>query len=352
MNLRTWSPHVARNRVDSRSAFTLVELLVVISIIGVLVSLLLPAVQAARESARRMSCSNNIRQFGLAMHTYHDTFNSLPLPGMSFVEPIPLANSITSAHSWGMALLPFIEQQNLYDQYTTGPQGFHNNPVKMALGAVNIPTFECPSDVSSSKEPFSPDPNWQFPDGSRGSLARGNYAINAGSGNAFSLADYALRRERGPFHFGGRTARPGPIAAVFADIRDGLSNVVLLSELVAGDSAVDSRGVWAYATGAYFSGGAATDSGMAIFLGPNGNALEDIRMDRPGLCGHEGEVDRQLRCAQGGEFGFQTARSRHPGGVQVCLGDASVRFVSNTIDIPVWRIRLAIASGATPPDWD
>ena len=96
--------------------FTLVELLVVIAIIGVLVALLLPAVQAAREAARRSSCSNNLKQVGLAMHNYNDTFQILPKPGFHNRDIIVNASSSSSSQSWAVAILPYLEQQAIYDE--------------------------------------------------------------------------------------------------------------------------------------------------------------------------------------------------------------------------------------------
>src|SRR5258708_30049909 len=125
-----------------RRGFTLVELLVVIAIIGVLVALLLPAVQAARESARRMQCQNNLKQMGLAMHTFHDTNQCLP----------PCAQSNT-ANRWGwqVAILPFIEQSSLFQQLgapdltTTASMPFPATPIVQ----MKIPTYRCPTDLTT-----------------------------------------------------------------------------------------------------------------------------------------------------------------------------------------------------------
>src|SRR5947209_10191645 len=124
--------------------FTLVELLVVIAIIGVLVALLLPAVQAAREAARRMSCSSNLRQLGLAMHSYHDTHKILPYTTAAW-GPSGVTNSVDNrGWSWNSFILPYIEQQAMYSQINFGdfvPVG--NNRL---LIRNPIPIAVCPSD--------------------------------------------------------------------------------------------------------------------------------------------------------------------------------------------------------------
>ena len=136
-------------RRGTRSGFTLVELLVVIAIIGVMVGLLLPAVQAAREAARRMSCSNNMKQIGLGMHNYHDSLRSFPLGSYNLRETWPASGS-----NWRALLLPYIEQSPLYDQLqftatssfmaggAAGANALLGNEV---LRELLIPTYRCPS---------------------------------------------------------------------------------------------------------------------------------------------------------------------------------------------------------------
>jgi len=333
-----------RQPVAKSDGFTLVELLVVIAIIGVLVALLLPAVQQAREAARRMSCSNNLKQIGLAMHNYHDTYNILPLPGLHYRDSYPNASSTSSAHSWAVLLLPFVEQSGLHDMYdftlAGSNRGFRDNPMNCVVGTTELPGYKCPSD-SGRKVGFHRTSSWALPDGSRAYLARGNYGINCGAGNGVSRTDYRIRQSRGPFHFGGTSAA---YSATFAEIRDGLSNTVLLGEVIAGETDRDIRGVWAYSTGMWISGGEPSYRDDRILLRPNGNALDDRQKDRPGTCGHAADIDRHLRCEDGGSRGFQTARSYHPGGVMTCNADGSVKFVAETIDLQNWLISLAAAS--------
>src|SRR5437762_7032383 len=127
------SPH--RNVERRRAAFTLVELLVVIAIIGVLVALLLPAVQAAREAARRSQCTNNLRQMAIGLHNYHDVNQSFP------INYRPVTNG---PYSWMQAILPYIEQANLYNQITIcGIQSLPNNTL---VAHTVIKTYRCPSD--------------------------------------------------------------------------------------------------------------------------------------------------------------------------------------------------------------
>ena len=339
-----------------RGAFTLVELLVVIAIIGVLVGLLLPAVQQAREAARRMSCQNNLKQVSLAMHNYNDTFNRLPKPGFHNRDIIVNASSTSSSQGWAVGILPYVEQSAMFEQFdfraTGGPRGFRDNPVTLALLQQEIATYRCPSD-GDNKELFSPSSSWTLPDGSRGGIARGNYGINCGAGNAFSRTDFRITETRGPWHFGGSgSPSPGePYGAKFSEIRDGLSNTIMLAELIAGTGRNDIRGAWAYASGMYVSGGEPSYRENRILIGPNGIALDDLRMDRPGRC-NSSNLDRQLRCTSGGSRGFQTSRSRHAGGVQVAMCDGSVKFVTESIDLANWLNFLAMADGNVTPSLD
>jgi len=311
-----------------RQGFTLVELLVVIAIIGVLVALLLPAVQQAREAARRMSCGNNLKQLGIALHNYHDTYNTLPMGGFHKLEGNGgNATSTSWAHNWVTMTLPFIEQSNLHDQYNFSADRAREGGNDVVV-TVDIASLKCPSD-SGYKEKWA---------NSGANFARGNYAGNAGAGNAFSQTDFRLRKERGPFSMGRQHATN------FSAITDGTSNTMLVAEIVAGERNGDVRGAWAYPTGTFICGGQPSYSDPRIFLRPNGNALDDNLRDRPGRCSADND-DRHLRCVAGNNRSFQTARSMHPGGVQITYCDASVKFIPETVDLVVWRTMLAQASG-------
>jgi prepilin-type N-terminal cleavage/methylation domain-containing protein len=132
----------------NRSAFTLVELLVVIAIIGVLVSLLLPAIQAAREAARRSQCQNNMRQLGIATHSYHDSKKKLP----SSVRPFA---SFTVRAGAFVLLLPYLERDDLFDQYDFGVSWSHAN--NLPISATRMSTFECPSSPTQGTKDHNPD---------------------------------------------------------------------------------------------------------------------------------------------------------------------------------------------------
>lgn len=306
--------------------FTLIELLVVIAIIAVLIGLLLPAVQKVREAAARSTCQNNLKQLGLGMHNFHDSNGSFPIAGTHNVGNSSSSGSTSYAEGWAVYLLPFIEQANLHDLYNFNSDRARDNP--QVVGA-NIPNMKCPSDAER-KDPWS----------NSVPFAKGNYAVNCGAGNAFVNADFNLKRQRGPFHIGLR------YGAEIAAIEDGTSSTILLAELVAGDRSGDVRGVWSYPTGSYISGGqpASVAAADRILLPPNGNALDDNLMDQPGRCSADGE-DRWLRCVSGGNQAFQTARSKHSGGVNVCMADGSVRFIRDNIVLQTWLNLLAMADG-------
>ena len=310
-----------------RDGFTLIELLVVIAIIAILVALLLPAVQQAREAARRSSCKNNLKQLGLALHNYHDTHNRFPPSGIHNRDGHGAAATSSSwGPSWMILVLPYLEQGPLYDLYdfnqVRSRDGSNPNVV-----IVDIATIKCPSDGGEKQKWTNSVP-----------YARGNYAANCGAGNAFSTADFDQRSVRGPF------AMSRYYGAKMADIEDGTSNTALVAEIIAGERTGDVRGAWAYPSGMYFSGGNQMTDTPRIALTPNANALNDTLRDQPSSCSAESD-DRQLRCSSGGSRSFQTSRSKHAGGVQITLADGSTRFISENIASETWFRLLSQADG-------
>jgi len=280
--------------------FTLVELLVVIAIIGVLVALLLPAVQQAREAARRIQCSNNLKQLGLALHNYHDTHNSFPA-----------GNYGCCFGTWQMAILPFIEQGAMHDIYVYTLMYDATNGVRYGhapntqVTRVRLSALTCPSDMENS--PIS-------------SITSHNYATNYGN------TGYAQQANLNGVVFGG--APFAPVSATsnkffgFRQIVDGTSNTLLAAEVLQGQG-TDLRGFtwWGSA------------SGFTAYLPPN--ATEP---DRPASnCINTPLLGLPCAAATTENPNMLGSRSRHPGGVQTVLCDASVRFIPETIDIFTWR---------------
>jgi prepilin-type N-terminal cleavage/methylation domain-containing protein len=350
-------------RLETRRGFTLVELLVVIAIIGVLVGLLLPAVQAAREAARRTQCTNNLKQVGLAMHNYHDSYRSLPAPGFEWgggivrnrcratrgvaiggLQPLD-ASSVNHGQSWVLGVLPQLEQQALQDSFYAAARTLNSQwdsprscwfslgttPPDHALVPVlgtELPFLRCPSD-SGFKGGYAVSPGVE--------ITRINYGVNAGPSPAASWQEPAYRTneaDRGPFSFG----VAWEYCADFAAITDGSSNTILLGELIAATNEADTRGAWAYSSGPFVNGGAV--------IRPN-----SLSQDHPPRCGHQGSTNRHLVCSGNHAVAFQTSRSYHPGGVHICLADGAVRFVNESIDEVVWRNLMAMSDGQTIADF-
>ncbi len=303
--------------------FTLVELLVVIAIIGVLVALLLPAVQAAREAARRMQCSNHLRQLGIASHNHHDTHLALPVG----YDARPYAPSPTTTYRWSSLahLTPFIEQGNvrstldltlpLFGPASVSFDVFPQN--KLAVGT-KIPIFLCPSDHGRTVTPDRAPTNYMA---CAGSGANGGILVNAD----------------GVFYADSKST--------FGDVRDGTTNTVFFSESTLGNGQADVSGTApADLTRVYVSYSAATpitDSSCGGSPGPWRNTRNYCWADggvTSAVYNHYFSPNAKTADCHGRVSpGWKAARSNHPGGVNVTLGDGSVRFVNDTVDLLLWR---------------
>ncbi len=296
----------------ARSAFTLIELLVVIAIIAVLIGLLLPAVQKVREAANRMKCTNNLKQIGLALHNYHDTENRLPSSDLR-----------GNGYSVQSRVLPYLEQDNLHRLIDfSRPNGDAAN-ARARLTALT--GYRCPSDVEN-------------PLPATGGAT--NYFANFGSAIAFVDAypgpNDALPRPNGVF-FSNSNLK-------FADVTDGLSNTAFFSERVLADG---SNAIVSPLEDVFFPKSSPTTPDEAL---QQCRALDittlanqaPVFMGAPWINGQH----RYQHVSPPNErsCGFfipgratMPATSRHAGGVNVLLGDGSVRFVSNSVNLEVWR---------------
>jgi prepilin-type processing-associated H-X9-DG protein len=295
-----------------------VELLVVIAIIGVLVALLLPAVQAAREAARRMQCSNNLKQFGLAMQNYHDTFLLLPCAG----------NAKTKRFGWTSQLWQFYEQTGISSNYNY-QLAFYEAPntVKNTFNGVlctKIKMYYCPSD--------RPNAMWQ---GDTYWRTRGNYVVNWGPITQ-PYTPPGPPQFAAPFGYTDFSSVTLPRQTRFAEITDGLSNTVLMSEVTFPkmDTSKDQRGDINNNDGANRFMTINTPNRGTDFMG--GQWCE-TRVDAP--------------CTPNAANQHYTARSRHPKGVMVALCDGSVRFASNNVALATWQGVSTMNGGESLGNW-
>jgi prepilin-type N-terminal cleavage/methylation domain-containing protein/prepilin-type processing-associated H-X9-DG protein len=305
-----------------RHAFTLVELLVVIAIIGVLVALLLPAVQTAREAARRSQCQNNLKQIGLAMHNYEDTFKALPGG---------VGRWGCCWGTWQVRVLPFMEQKNLSDLYQNSDG---NDATGIRYGAApnstNVTTKRIKSLTCPSDKPNAPISN----------ITNHNYAVNFGNTSFFQATLSGVPFLGAPFRaYPGSTSDDGPInsaqVATFvnvygvpvrlAEITDGTSNTLMIAEVRQGQGN-DLRGFtwWGGASGIVTSFPPNTSLQDAV---TGGNCQNNLLTNPP--CNALPATQTAPR--------RMAARSRHPSGVQVTYCDGHVAFVPNTINFNLWQ---------------
>jgi prepilin-type N-terminal cleavage/methylation domain-containing protein/prepilin-type processing-associated H-X9-DG protein len=309
-------------------AFTLVELLVVIAIIGILVALLLPAIQAAREAARRSQCVNNLKQLGIAMHNYHDTYQTLP-PG----------NHSCCWGTWQMSILTFIEERQLSDMYTWLPkdsqffdtaymydsENASGTPPIRNLDVVKtrIPAMTCPSDtarVSTGAAGVTPGITYH------------NYVANFGNTNHIGT-DFSVKTNPAyiqylgsPFVGDDQNLIPKRTCK-FRQITDGLSKTLMFSETVQGEDAgstADLRGFtwWGWS------------AGFETYTTPN--ASDPDTLQQSGYCSPT-MANPPCNGQSGANIVKASARSRHPGGVNAAMCDGSVQYVVDDVDLTVWR---------------
>ena len=338
--------------VKRRPAFTLVELLVVIAIIGVLVSLLLPAVQAAREAARRSQCSNNLKQIGLALQNYHNTFTSFP-PARVRTNGTPLGFNTwdTSNISWHARILPQLEQQARYDRISFERWLWWNDasdPNRIAA-STEVAVFRCPSDGGrggiSWRDPVTG--NRVAGPAGEADWAKTNYVGCVGDDTNLQhdprLPGASWWRASGL----SRTVRGGTLS--MADVNDGTSNTLAISECLIGFPQ-HGNGPTENSTAIRPTMPASANEVNAKFNGCETYALGTDNVNARGNRWLQGfypshflfttlmTPNAKLWDCGGNDYSVMyTARSRHPGGVQGVLVDGSVQFFSESIDWTNWR---------------
>ena len=319
--------------IAQRTGFTLIELLVVIAIVGMLIAILLPAVQAAREAARRMHCANNLKQIGIATHNYHDTYRQLPSSAIIDGNISSTANN----GSWGVhgRILNFIEQNNVYNRVDLGT-AWDN---QMTIDYLQVPIYSCPTDFKADQ----PRDNGA----GRPHLYPTSYGFNFGTW--FVYDPVSRRGGDGVFYPNSNLS--------FGQVTDGLSNTILASEVRAWTPykrnggppttnipstieealAIVESGAEYKTTGhTEWPDGRVHHTGFTATLTPN--SFVPLIVD-----GHATDAD--FNSWQEGKKGVNgkptyaivTSRSYHPGIVQAVMLDGSVQIVNQEIDLSVWR---------------
>ena len=288
-----------------RRGFTLIELLVVIAIIAILIALLLPAVQQAREAARRTQCKNNLKQWALAMHNRHDVFGTFPLGSIQGGTPF-------LRQTWVMHLWAYMEQSALTNKNDIKvpfylPPATIPNTMDGLCGA-RVPAYYCPSDGGLD-----------LSDGGTYPRTRGNYVVNWGN-----VAYYAAPGNSfAPFsHINGD--RDKPRKSGLRDVTDGTSNTLMMAEYLMAKSAKDDD----------WRGDFHNDEGVFRF-----HTVNTPNSTAPDIIGRAIVTADPLAMpvTVSGTNQQNAARSRHTGGVNVAMCDGSIRFVSDNLNLQTWQ---------------
>ncbi|MBL8813887.1 MAG: DUF1559 domain-containing protein [Planctomycetaceae bacterium] len=331
--------------------FTLIELLVVIAIIAILVALLLPAVQQAREAARRTQCKNNLKQWGLALHNYHDTYNIFPaaLNGSGRLNSTTVYTATHRVQNTPgfVMLLPYIEQSSAYALCDFNQSFSLSNPYGMpiagstslnpnvAITSMALPALQCPSHPQAN-EVSSSGVTSQSDFYSRENARRASYAFSTGS-----MTDYSL-----PYTYYGSDIRQGAFgnsgAARLRDLTDGTTNTILIGEAWGGSryKVADAFGPW---------GLNGTHTCCHLYTPSSSTTVLDattIAAYSPNFMINAAYNSDSLKRQYAWGYG-----SGHTGGAQVVLGDGSVKFLSESMDaLTFWRLTY-IHDGAVITDF-
>ncbi len=312
-------------------AFTLVELLVVIAIIGILIALLLPAVQAAREAARRMQCTNNLKQIGLSLLNFEVQNGKLPAGGVGH------DGNNFQEYSAFLQILPLLEQGGIEDAYDYSLRPYSGN--NLNVSQAQVPAYLCPSDNAAGRHYVCSI-----------NFGRSNYAVCFGNetwvpGSNQPQAPYTLvgQHESDVFETKGAFRIQGQkMGRRLSDITDGLSHTAFASEILAGQDDLyksdsergDIRGLWFN----WIMG----SSAYSHFLTPNSSDNDTIWracVNLPGA-GLPCTIEPNSR-----SINQVAARSHHPGGANVAFGDGHVEFYNNDVDMTLWQALSTIAGG-------
>jgi prepilin-type N-terminal cleavage/methylation domain-containing protein/prepilin-type processing-associated H-X9-DG protein len=350
----------SRSARSPRLAFTLIELLVVIAIIAVLVGLLLPAVQKVREAAARASCSNNLKQLGLAMHNYEGAIGRMP-PAFINTTPPAWAGVPPYFFSWSALaqLNPFLEQTNIYNQmdltqpiYMPSPP-YNISPQNQFAVQQVVKLFLCPSDKG---QPVAMPGDYGVP-----TMGPTNYAVCVGTGTVNGGPPFGSPLNSDGMFTAGSGYR-------ITDITDGSSNTAMASESLLGDGPENASGAMPAIGQAVQRVYAYTGFGTPISDATCASATQWNVSNRRGFMWASGE----MRCGSYNHyytpnapiydcvtndlttitsFAFRAARSNHTQGVNVLFGDGGVRFISQSVSPATWRA-LATRSGGDIPGND